>query len=405
MSSPVSKSSRSGVPSSVPKSSNGERPYSASRPIKEENYSPSFKNTDEVSSSSRHPNSREESRNPASKQSKIGSPTPRFNLVKTRKEDEDSQFVSGSAVQRLSLASHGTAGQEVNLQTNCFEMTFDAGVQLYQYHVHMVPEPKTARQRKRAFDLFLKEADFLRPLRHGTDSPAFATDYRSALITTERINPRADKEHERHQCIVAYYEAEADAPKKTPSIHSHMFKASFCQVLPLRNLEDYLHSPSGRAWSKVNGSILHALSLIVARKHLNVKSIAQTKNDHRYFPDAEPLVVLGGGLIARQGYQTVMGITNSRLLVNINPRIGIYYREDSEGSLLDLIKDFRVESKDMGKLQEFVKGIRVNLPHLSSHGGRVKIESISGLASSPDLGANAHQVSFRWNNQEITVSD
>lgn len=383
------------------KSSNGERPYSASRPIKEENNSPAFEHTNGVSPSKRSTPTREEPRSPASKPSKGGSHTPRLNGIKTEtvgEEDKDS-------LQRLTLPSHGTAGHEVNLQTNCFEITLDSSVQLYRYHVHVVPEPETARQRKRAFDLFLKEAGFLRPLRRSVDTAAVATDYRSALITTERINPQADKEHDRHQCIVTYYEAEEGVPRRTPSIHSYMFTACFCHVLPLQKLKDYLQSPSGRGWSKVNGSTLHALSLVVARRPLNMTNNAQNKDENRCFPDAKPLVVLEGGLVALQGFQEAVRIMDSHLFVNVNPRIGIYYREDKEGSLLVLMAEFLKTSKNMEQLQDFVKGVRVNLPHLSSGRGKVRIETISGLACNPTLGANANQASFCWNNKEITVGD
>ena len=143
-------------------------------------------------------------------------------------------------------------------------------------------------------------ASFLRPFDLG-GCPVVATDHRSTLITTERIDRQADKEHDRHECIIAYHEPEEGAPKKTPSIHSQISTASFYQPLPLRKLVDFLNSTSGRAWSKVNGSIFQALSLAVARKPVKNTDFTKTNNEHRFFPKAEPLVVLDGGLVALQG--------------------------------------------------------------------------------------------------------
>lgn len=346
-------------------------------------------------------------RTPESRASRGGSYTPIAKLTKVGgnpEEDEGSESIPSSAVKRLGRPSHGTAGYEIKLKTNCFEITLDPGIQLYQYHVSVVPEPKTARQRKQAFDLFLKNANFLKPF-HLDGPPVVATDHRSTLITTERIDRRADKEHDRHQCIIAYYEPEEEAPKKTPSIHSHIFTASFCQPLPLRNLMDYLNSTSGRAWSKVNGSILQALSLAVARKPVKITGVTKTNNEHKCFPKAEPLVVLDGGLVALQGFQAGVRVIGSRLFVNVNPRMGIFYREDKEGSLLDLVNEFRKTCKGMEQLQAFVKGIRVSLSHLSTERGKSTNKTVLGLASHPTLGANAQQVSFHWKDEEITVAD
>ncbi len=253
--------------------------------------------------------------------------------------------------------------------------------------------------------MFLKEADFLNRLRAGGCHPVVATDYRSTLITTTRIDPWVGKDDDRHQCIVAYYEAEEGAPKKTPSNQSHIFTVSFCQPLPLQKLIDFLGSTTGRALSKVNGSILHALSLVVARKPLKITDAAKTNNEHRFFPNTEPLAVLDGGLVALQGFQTSVRMMGSRLLINVNPRTGIFYREDKNGTLLDLMNEFGNSSKGMEQIEESVKGIRVSLPHLSSESGKMRIKTVLGLASVPTLGANANEVSFRWNDKQITVAD
>ena len=117
--------------------------------------------------------------------------------AETIPEERLSEPILGPAVQSLSRPGHATAGYEGNLQTNCFEIKLNPSIQLYQYHVHVTPEPDTARQRKRAFDLFLQNADFLNRLRAGGDLPVVATDYRSTLITATRIGPKAGKEHDR----------------------------------------------------------------------------------------------------------------------------------------------------------------------------------------------------------------
>ena len=406
--SPALRSTTQGLSDSTSKSTESEASSSASRFAKEEYYSLGSKSTNEVVSTSSGKNPNGGHWTPKDRASRGGTGLPRSKVVENeiiREEEQLSGPTLGSAVQRLSRPGHATSGYEVNLQTNCFEIKLDPSIQLYQYHIHVLPEPNTARQRHRAFDLFLKHADFLNPLRAGGCHPVVATDCRSTLITTTRIYHHAGKEDDRHQCIVPYYEVEEGASKKTPSIQSHIFTVSFCQPLPLQRLIDYLGSTTGRALSKVNGSILHALSLVVARKPLKITDTTKTNNEHKFFPYADPLAVLDGGLIALQGFQASVRVMGSRLFINVNPRTGIFYREDKNGTLLDLMNEFRDSDQGMKQMQEFVKGIRVSLPHLGSESSKMRIKTVSGLASGPILGANANEVSFRWNDKEVTVAD
>ena len=386
-SSPASRSSKE-VPSPLAARSTEEKFSSPAKSSKERAYSPRPCEFNEKAHALTSPANEGDARTPKSKSPVAENP---------------SETKNQSQVQILTRPGYGTKGYEINLKANCYEIIPDAGIQLYQYHVSVVPEPSTARQRTRAFDLFLQDGLFNR-LRRGGSAPVVATDHRSTLITRDRIDPQ-EKEHERHHCIVTYYEAEEVEPKKTPSINSHIFIVSFCQPLPFQQLTTYLNSSSGRTCSKINGSILQALSLAVTRKPFNIAGVNATKNEKRFFPDIKPLAALEGGLAALQGFQATLKVMGSRLFVKIDPRVGIFYREDRKKSLLDLMDEFRKTSPKMEQLQTFVKGIRISLNHLSSEGGKLRTKTVSGLASLPVLGANANQVSFHWNENEITVAD
>ena len=308
-----------------------------------------------------------------------------------------------SEIQWLYRPAYGKAGDIINLEANYFKVDLDSSVQLYRYHVHVAPEPKTARQRQRAFELFMKEEPCFQNLRDSGVSPVYATDCRSTLVTAE---PLELGDSGRNQRQVAYYESEENGPKKIPSVHIHIFTTSVARIqpMPLQKLMDCLTSTTtARPYLGLKGSILQLLNIVVSQKPLEITGVAETKERNKVFTEREnePLGVLGGGLVALQCYSTRLKTASPSLLINFSPRVAIFYRE---GSLVHLIRDFRASCKATDQLHGFLKGLRVQVPHLKSNNGRPRTKTITGLAILPALGANADQIRFIWEKKEVSVT-
>lgn len=299
---------------------------------------------------------------------------------------------------------YGKIGDIINLQANYFKVDLDSSVQLYRYHVHVLPEPKTARQRQRAFELFVKEEPAFQNLRHFGVTKVYATDYRSTLVTVE---PLELGDNGRSQRQVAYYESEENGPKKIPSVHNHIFTISLARIqpMPLQTLMDCLTSTTtARPSFGPKGSILQLLHIVVSQKPLKIAGVTETKERNKVFTEREnePLGILGGGLVALKCYSTRLKTASPSLLINISPKVASFYRE---GSLVQLIRDFRASCKVTAQLHDFLKGLRVQVPHLKTSSGLPRTKTITGLAFLPTLGANADQVRFIWEKKETSVAD
>lgn len=323
------------------------------------------------------------------------SPPPRTNSAKNGgKSDGDRNTISDSDL--VLSKKHGTVGDEARLVANSFEVKPRPDLKLYRYHVNVSPEPPTARQRKRAFDLFLQNAPFLSDLRHGRLVPIAAVDNRSTLITVEKIKPQPDGDDSRYQCQIPYYEEGKEKPKG-PSINSHTFTVIFKKELDWKEMMKSLCSGAGESERR---PMLHALDIVMAQSSSLPRTFAEIGAGKRFFPILE-LGKLGGGLVAFQCDQTCVKTAGPGLLLNINPRTASFYQE---GPLLELMTDFRKDGRGFDELHEFVKGIRVEITHLKNKKGGYEVGKISGLALSPTLGANAEDIHFLWQGEDTSVA-
>ena len=153
----------------------------------------------------------------------------------------------------------------INLKTNCFEINLDGSVQLYRYHVHIAPRPKTAREYNRAFELFLNEGSCLEDSRRAGATKVLATNHRNTVVT---VQPLKLGKSNRGQCLVDYYEPEDTGPKKMPSTNTHVFTISLTKIQPmsLSELIDYVGSTSAQASSGRIESTIQVLNIAMSKK-------------------------------------------------------------------------------------------------------------------------------------------
>jgi hypothetical protein len=119
---------------------------------------------------------------------------------------------------------------------------------------------------------------------------------------------------------------------------------------------------------------------------------------------------LGKGLVALQGCYTSVRTATLRLLVNVNAVTAAFYKA---GPLTDLMMLHR-GSLSTGwefPLNNFLKGVRVELTHIKTKSGAPKIKTILGLSRDPP-GAGAHVKKFVWEDRpdpskpkEVTVQE
>ena len=289
----------------------------------------------------------------------------------------------------------------INLKTNCFEVDLDGSVQLYRYHVHMAPKPKTPREHHRAFELFLKEGSCLDNSRHAGATKVLATNHRNTVVT---VRPLKLGRSNRGQCLVDYYEPEETGPKNIPSTNTHVFTISLTKTQPmsLSEVMDHIASTSAQASFGRMQSAMEVLNIVMSKKPVSSLRLIEFKIETHFFVKWENVLgPLDGGLVA-QGYHSARIINiGPSLFANVIPRIGSFYKP---GPLVNLIRAFRSSGRTLLQLHGFLKGVRVELRHLKSDSGRYRVKTITGLANVPKLGANANEATFVWVKKEISVA-
>ena len=290
----------------------------------------------------------------------------------------------------------------INLKTNCFEVDLDGSVQLYRYHVHVTPKPRTPREHHRAFELFLKEGSCLDDSRHAGATKVLATDHRNTVVT---IRPLKLGSSDRGQCLVDYYEPEDTRPKKIPSTNTHVFTIFLTKTQPmsLNELMDYIASTSAKVSFARMESTMEVLNIAIPKKPVSPLGVTEPSIETDFCIKWENVLgPLDGGLVA-QGYHSARIINaGPSLFANIIPRTGSFYEH---GPLVDLIRAFRSSGKTLLQLHGFLKGVRVEVPHLKIASGRYRVKTITGLANVPKLGANATEATFVRMKEEISVAD
>ena len=290
----------------------------------------------------------------------------------------------------------------INLKTNCFKIDLDSSVRLYRYHVHVAPKPKTAREYTRAFELFLKKGSCLDDSRRAGATEVLATDHRNTVVT---VRPLILGEDDRGQCLVDYYEPEENGPKKTQSTNIHVFTISLTKTQPMSfsDLMDYVASTSPKASFGRMESTMEILNIAMSKKPVSflrdIESSSVTNFSNKW---ENVLGSLKGGLVAQGCHSARIINADASLFANIIPKIGSFYQA---GYLVDLIRAFRSSGKSLLQLHGFLKGVRVELPHLETESRPYRVKTITGLAHVPKLGANAHEVTFVWREKEVSVAD
>lgn len=270
---------------------------------------------------------------------------------------------------------YGIVGDPVTLYANYLPLMVPHKA-LFRYHVDIAgdatgrkPTGKKARQIVR----LLLEEHFQQY------QNSLATDYRSTLISRIAL---PNIEH----YDVRYRDEHDDEYPEEPKVYSVTCQYTG-QITP-GDLVDYLTSTNASAILESKAEILQALNIILghhAKSDDQVVSISANK----HFPlhqDSIERCDLGAGLEVLRGFFVSVRAATTRVLLNVQVKYLACYQE---GPLDIVIREYqRSNSRNLYRLEVFVKRLRVRLTHLvrrNSRGqARPRVKTIAGLATRAD---------------------
>ena len=348
-----------------------------------------------------------------------------------KREDEIIASQKDLSVQKLSVSKsnlpqrpgYGTLGSPTILRTNYFHLLPKSGKKLFKYAVEIDPPEQAARKKRRIFTLFLQTPQ-IKALGYGV-----ATDYSSNIVTSAGLDLGNDG---RRQFKIVYYDKEdvlpgqvfRPNPQRPPK--NYTIKVQSTGNVDIAELLEYLDSTPATQTSgwDAKSETIQALNIIMARTpNFTENVVASSGNKFYAFPTIAPmgrdsngkLLIensLGGGLFALKGFYSSVRTSNLRVLLNVNVCTSAFYPAIG---LLDLIhlrvgRVGRLNNADYGKLETFLKRLRVSTNHVKRDGTRVtQIKTIRGFSRKPRYG-DADETRFRCNNEffkdkDVSVKD
>ena len=299
---------------------------------------------------------------------------------------------------------YGTRGQQVTLYANCFEVISDPKITFYRYHVAVLPVAKGRRLRQ-IINLLL-ELPYYREHRHD-----IVTDFKSTLISSREIGPL-----DAGRVSIQYRGEGHDEPQAGAQINQLNIEKT--ETFPISDFLGYLRSTSLSASYSDKLPVLQALNILLGHFAKSSPAIIDVGSSKSFLRD-QPSRDLTAGLLALRGFFSSVRIATCRVLANINVIHGAFY----EHLPLDqLIQKYQLgHESDSGKLQDFLRGVRVQLIHLPekiNEAGEpiIRTRTISGLANINDgsnlkfrprvhkFGAGAKEVEFFLNDTTLISS-
>lgn len=266
---------------------------------------------------------------------------------------------------------YGNLGQQVSLYANYFQLQ-SPGKELFRYSLDVSGDRKPTGKKLRQIIRLLLDEHFLQYQNSVT------TDYKSNLISRVEL-PEG-------QYDVRYRDEHEDDYPEQPIVYR--LRCQFTGRLNPSDLVDYLTSTNASAiFQSSQAEILQAMNIVLGHEPKSDQSIASV-GANRHFslhPDLTERYDLGAGLEVLRGFFVSVRAATARLLVNVQVKYAACYQE---GPLGNIISEYQRNSRDVYRLDAFVKRLRVRVTHIvrKSSKGRVipRMKTIAGLASTAD---------------------
>ncbi len=330
-----------------------------------------------------------------------------------KRENETITAQQGLSVKSLSISTsnlperpgYGTLGRPIVLRANYFHLLPKPDKKLFKYRVDILPEVTAARKKRRIFELLIQNTGPITAI-----GPGVATDYSNTMITAKELDLGADG---RREIPLIYYDKEDVQPGQVfqPGPRTKRYKVTIQNsgYVAIPELLDYLDSTSAQSSSNSDAKLetIQALNIIMARTPNTTDNVV-TSSDNKFYPypgsfpdrrDRDGRIQLenslGSGLVALKGYYSSVRTSTLRVLVNVNVCTSAFYPAIN---LWDLFR-LRMSSPDYGRLEPFIKKLRVSTNHIKRDGVRItQIKVIRGFSRPPrtrGFHGTAKQITFR----------
>ncbi|KAG8934182.1 hypothetical protein FRC02_010448 [Tulasnella sp. 418] len=238
----------------------------------------------------------------------------------------------------------GTVGTPVKLRANHFALNYQKGQLLWDYSVKIEPAVSVKRIKKRIFALLENSRDFQEFKSHVVHDSA------GRLISSVKL-PLPDGGI---KIPVQFYDEDQDGPPANAKVYN--VSVALVNELDTSSLDKHLDGdPSWRNYDPL--PIISALNIVVAH-HPSRTGIMVGRN--RFFFTAPGTSFdLGSGLEAWKGFYSSVRPSFKQLMLNVNVCTTAFYKP---GNLAEAMIAFLRGGS--GKLNAFVKGVRVETVHL-----------------------------------------
>lgn len=268
---------------------------------------------------------------------------------------------------------YGSLGQEVALYANYFQLQ-SVGTDLFRYSLDVSGDSagrKPGGKKLRHVITLLLDEHFAQYRNN------VASDYKSNLISRVKL-PEG-------QYDVRYRDEHDDDYPEYPNVYR--IHCQFTGVVNPSDLLDYLTSTNAAAMFQSKAEVIQAMNIALGHHpKSNPTIVSMGANKHLSLnPDLTERYDLGAGLEVLRGFFVSARAATARLLVNVQVKYAACYQE---GPLGTVISAYQRGSRDIYRLDAFLKRLRIQVTHLvrKSSKGRVvpRMKTIAGLASTAD---------------------
>jgi len=292
--------------------------------------------------------------------------------------EKASEFISPSSmIHYQPRPGYCTIGRPVEVLANYFEVKLPPNLVFHRYSVTIEPDVK-GKKRKQLFRVLLTEVKELVSVR-----TQFATDFQNLIVSCTELPFIQDKS------IKYRAEGETQASDRAQEYICKIRRVSDQQRLDMNELLQSIHSqqdePSYMNKMCVLTETLNILLGHTVRKSTNITTVG-SKKAYELSPN-NPRLDLTGALVALRGYFSSAKIADGCILSNVSVSYGAFYDPKHLDKLMDIYCDacnLGWSPDSLKILDKFVKGLRVEIPHLNrEENGRTikKYKTVFGLAN------------------------
>ncbi|SMR50157.1 unnamed protein product [Zymoseptoria tritici ST99CH_3D1] len=355
-----------------------------------------------------------------------GEPAPAPDARVHKAEDDLVKETKGKIIDGFpGRPGYGTQGKQIVLRANYFVIAtaFEQNLTeqpLYRYELSVSGEVSKPKRRQ------IFEEVLLHPV---LKDVGWGTDYATILVTTKELDIKKHMGGSSEMKITLsrpggqqqqQQENPPDFVQEARRRNTFLASLNYQGSFNLRQMIEYLRSPSAGAMYQGSADLIQMLNIIIAKppnSSPTVRNIGQNKFYPFHGHPGMESANLGAGLEALRGYYSSVRPTVGRMLLNLNATSGAFFKPMR---LFDLIAEFG-DGKPLDQIEAFIRMLKVEAKYVKDGQNKpfmVKTKSIVGFARPTGKVkvkrfGNAREVKFGFEDrskpgssaQEISVFD